>query len=87
MANEIVFNVLEHEMVPEHFLLDEEEAAQVLRKLGITKDQLPKIKRSDAAVQVLENIYGPIEVGSIIKIIRKSLTADQFVVYRLVIGG
>ena len=36
-------------------------------------------------MKLLENIYGPIPEGSIIKIIRKSATAEAFVTYRLVI--
>jgi len=84
----ISFNVLKHELVPEHDLLPEEEVQKVLAKFRITRDQLPKIKASDAAIKVLENVYGhPIQVGSVIKIVRKSETAELFVAYRLVIGG
>ena len=79
------FNVLEHNLVPEHCLLSPEDAEKVLAELNITKDQLPKIRRGDACVKLLENIYGPIPEGSIIKIIRKSATAEAFVTYRLVI--
>ena len=46
------FNILEHNLVPEHTLLTEEEAAKVLSELGMTKDQLPKIRKSDAAIKV-----------------------------------
>ncbi len=74
-------------MVPEHHLLGEEEAQKVLSDHKITMDQLPKIHRSDAAIKVLENIYGPIDEGRIVKIVRKSETAESFVVYRLVIRG
>ena len=83
----ISFNVLKHDLVPEHHLLNEEEAETVLSKLKITKDQLPKIRRSDAGVRVLENIYGPIEEGRVVKIIRKSETAQEFIAYRLVTRG
>ena len=79
------FNVLEHNLVPEHYLLSPEDAEKVLAELNITKDQLPKIRRGDACVKLLENIYGPSPEGSIIKIIRKSATAEAFVTYRLVI--
>lgn len=84
---DITFNVLEHELVPEHHLLEEAEAQEVLDKLGITKDQLPKIHKSDAGIKVLEKLHGPIEAGRIVKIVRKSTTAESFVVYRLVIRG
>lgn len=81
------FNILKHNLVPEHHLLIEEEANEVLGKLGITRDQLPKIKTSDAVIQVLESIHGPIAEGSVIRIIRKSETAQEFTVYRLVTKG
>lgn len=88
------FNVLKHDLVPEHRLLSEEEGAAVLAKLGIESKQLPKIKKSDAAIQALEKSVdgegrevGPIEEGRIIQITRPSKTAEQFVAYRLVIGG
>jgi len=72
-------------MVPEHHLLPAEEAEKVLSRLGITKDQLPKIRRSDACIRLLEKIHGPIPEGSIVRIKRKSETAEEFTVYRLVI--
>ena len=82
------FNILEHNLVPEHTLLTEAEAAQVLSELGMTKDQLPKIRKSDAAIKVLENINnGPIELGSVIKVVRESETAEEFVAYRVVVMG
>lgn len=84
--SDIEFNVLEHELVPEHRLLSEEEEEEILAKWNIGKDQLPKIRRSDACIKILEKIHGPIEEGRIIKIVRRSPTADQFVAYRLVIS-
>lgn len=87
-ANEISFNVLKHELVPEHYLLDEEETLEALQKMGITKDQLPKIKKDDMVIKVLESAYGKaIEVGEVIKVVRKSRTAGEFIAYRLVIGS
>lgn len=47
------FNVLEHNLVPEHYLLSPEDAEKVLAELNITKDQLPKIRRGDACVKLL----------------------------------
>ena len=80
------FNVLEHQLVPEHRLVPEEEAARVLNTLKITKDQLPKIHRSDPVIQVLERIEGPIDEGRIIRVTRISGTAGVSEAYRLVIG-
>ncbi len=75
---------MEHELVPEHYLLTEEEERDILQKLQITKDSLPKIKRSDPVIKVLEKIYGPIKPGSMIKIVRKSQTSGKFIAYRVV---
>lgn len=74
------FNVLEHELVPDHILLNEEETQELLNKYKITKGQLPKIKTSDVVVKQIEA-----QPGDVIKIIRKSLTAGKAVAYRLVI--
>jgi len=86
-VSDIGFNVLEHELVPEHYLLSEEEAGEVLSRMNLSRDQLPKIRHNDACIKILENIYGPISEGRVIKVVRKSLTAEQFVAYRLVIRG
>ncbi len=71
----------------EHHLLTEEEAEQVLSQLKVERDKLPKIKLDDPAIQYLASIHGDIKEGSVVKIIRKSETAGEFVVYRLVIRG
>ena len=87
-AENISFNILEHNLVPEHTLLTEEEANEVLSKLNIRKDQLPRIRKSDAAIRVLEKTVGKtIEPGSVIKVIRQSRTAEEFVAYRVVVTG
>ena len=89
MAEDIIsFNVLEHDLVPEHTLLTEEAAAEILNGMGIEKDQLPKIRKSDAAIRVLERVEGKsIEPGSVIKVVRKSETAEESVAYRVVVMG
>ena len=87
-AENISFNVLEHEYVPEHTLLSDDEAKAVLDELKITKDQLPKIRKNDAAIRVLERTVGKsIEPGSVIKVVRESETAEEFVAYRVVVTG
>ena len=81
----MAFNVLEHELVPEHHLLKEEEAVEVLKNLKIRKDQLPKIRKTDPCIRALETVHGEISTGRIIKIVRKSQTADVATAYRLVV--
>ncbi len=74
------FNVLEHELVPDHILMTEEETQELLKKYGITRGQLPKIKSSDVVVKQVGA-----KPGDVLKIIRKSLTAGKAISYRLVI--
>jgi DNA-directed RNA polymerase subunit H len=83
---EVRFNVLEHDLVPEHHLLGEKETEEVLNQLRVSRDQLPKIRKEDPAIKILEAALGEVPEGSVIKIIRKSETAFRSVAYRLVIG-
>jgi DNA-directed RNA polymerase subunit H len=75
-------------MVPRHELLTDEEADKVLKRLKITRDQLPKIKDSDAAIKTLKvAINKDIPEKSVVKIIRDSQTSETAEVFRLVIRG
>jgi len=81
------YNILKHELVPAHELLSKEEEEELLQNLGIKREQLPKIRKSDPVIRVLEEKYGPIEPGRIIKIIRNnSRTSGIYIVYRMVVG-
>jgi len=81
------FNVLEHELVPEHYLLKNDEAEKTLAELKLTKDQLPKIRLSDPCVIALDKMSGPVEEGQMIRIVRRSPTSGVSVCYRLVVRG
>ena len=72
----------EHELVPEHILLNEEEANEILAKYKIHRYQLPHIKASDPAVRDIKAVP-----GDVVKILRKSQTAGTIVVYRYVVEG
>jgi len=85
MAEE--FNVLEHELVPEHHLLSAKDVEKVLGELKLTKDQLPKMRLGDPAIRALDAIAGPVEEGMVVKIVRRSETSGVSVCYRLVIRG
>jgi len=69
-----------HELVPEHIILSEKEIQDLLKKYDITPDQLPKLLHTDPAA-----IACGAKPGNILKIIRKSHTAKEAIVYRLVI--
>ncbi len=87
MAEGVQFNVFNHELVPAHHLLSEDEAKAVFAALKIEKDQLPKIRRSDPCIRLLEDKFGPIKEGRVVKVIRRSPTAGTSVAYRLVVRG
>jgi DNA-directed RNA polymerase subunit H len=72
-------DVSEHDLVPDHTVLDEDEADAVLEEYGIKRTSLPKIRRRDPAL--------PEEAkpGDVIQIDRDSRTTDVATVYRLVI--
>ena len=80
MLTEKEFNVLTHELVPEHIIIKDDEIKELLNKFNITPKQLPKILKNDPVVKQIEA-----EEGDVIKIIRKSPTAGVTTYYRLVI--
>jgi len=73
--------ILEHELVPEHRILSLEEAIEVLRRLGVPPNRLPRISINDPVVQLLGA-----KPGDIIEIKRKSRTAGEAVYYRIVVA-
>ncbi|TSD09763.1 DNA-directed RNA polymerase subunit H [Haloglomus irregulare] len=72
-------DVTDHELVPEHEILDEEVLEEVLGEYDIDRTDLPKIKRLDPAIP------DGAEVGDVVKVTRDSRTTDRAVVYRLVV--
>uniref|UniRef100_A0A7C2N978 DNA-directed RNA polymerase subunit Rpo5 n=1 Tax=Archaeoglobus fulgidus TaxID=2234 RepID=A0A7C2N978_ARCFL len=74
------FRLQDHMLVPKHEVLSKEEAEELLKILGIGKEQLPKIKAEDPIVKEIGA-----KPGDIVRIIRKSLTAGESVFYRLVV--
>jgi len=81
-------NVLEHMLVPEHHLVPLEEEEKVLEEHNIEKDQLPKIRKGDPCVKVLEEFHDiDIEEGRLVKIIRLNEIAGVSVSYRIVVRG
>ncbi|MFB6192462.1 MAG: DNA-directed RNA polymerase subunit H [Haloarculaceae archaeon] len=72
-------DVSQHDLVPEHELLDEGAIGEVLAEYDIDRTDLPKIKRTDPA---LPEGATP---GDVVKITRDSRTTDRAVVYRLVV--
>ncbi|MCZ7398175.1 MAG: DNA-directed RNA polymerase subunit H [Candidatus Methanoperedens sp.] len=75
------FNPLEHKMVPNHEILNEEDLNKILSEYKVEKEQLPKIRISDpSAVSVKA------KVGDVVRVTRESPTAGKSYFYRLVIA-
>jgi len=75
-------NILKHFLVPEHVILKDEETKELLERLNIKLEQLPKISHKDPTVKQIEA-----EEGDVIKITRDSPTAGVSTYYRLVVKG
>jgi len=73
-------DVSQHELVPDHTVLDEGALEDVLEEYNIKKTDLPKIKRADPALQDADA-----GIGDVVRIERNSRTTDTAVVYRLVV--
>lgn len=69
-----------HFLVPKHEILQPEGVSELLERMKIKFENLPKIAINDPAIQNLNP-----KLGNIIKITRKSATAGTSYYYRLVI--
>jgi len=72
-------DVSQHELVPDHTVLEDDALEDVLEEYNIRKTDLPKIKRADPALP------DDASIGDVVKIERDSRTTDVAVVYRLVV--
>jgi DNA-directed RNA polymerase subunit H len=74
------FSLLDHEFIPRHEIIDEDEIKSVLKEYNIGREHLPKIKIEDPVIKEIGA-----EVGDVVKITRKSQTAGEAPYYRYVI--
>ncbi|MFC7027248.1 DNA-directed RNA polymerase subunit H [Halomicroarcula sp. GCM10025324] len=72
-------DVSQHDLVPDHSVVDEDDLEAVLDEYDIKRTDLPKIKRADPALP------DDAEEGDVIRIVRDSRTTDEAIVYRLVV--
>ncbi|MDG6219411.1 MAG: DNA-directed RNA polymerase subunit H [Candidatus Thermoplasmatota archaeon] len=73
-------DIIQHDLVPIHVILSEDEKNKILTKYNIEPNKLPKILTTDPVALAIGA-----KSGDIVKITRESDTAKESIAYRLVV--
>lgn len=79
---ELLFPVVDHCLVPPHRLMDDREADAKLSELGVRRDQLPRLRKSDPVAR-----FYNFPEGAMIEIHRCNGLQQRSLFYRLVSAG
>ena len=78
--DDLVVNITQHELVPKHTPLTEEQTKEVLTAFSLQASMLPRMLSQDPVA-----LYFGLSKGNVVRITRKSETAGEYVTYRQVV--